>query len=139
MILHCFKRQIISNVPNVRSCDGVDEDFSVVVSYVIKFHCRKEKNLDLSHHNFKLIVSTFVLGWLVDLVDSNFAEDKGHRFKEWHTNALNGKTVQTHQWVQVDLAVFYGRCEEPNMFKGQTGEVTSPTTGSRYRTKITEI
>ena len=79
----------------------------VVVLSVIKFHCRKKVNLDLSHHNFKLIMSALVLGWLVDLVDSNFAEDEGHRFKEWHTKALYGKTVQTHQWVQVDLAILY--------------------------------
>ena len=83
-------------------------------------------------------MSAFVLGWLVDLVDSNFAENKGHRFKEWHTKALYGETVQTHERVQVDLAVFYGRCEAPNVFKGQTGQITSPTTGGRYRAQITE-
>ena len=71
-------------------------------------------------------------------MDSNFAEDKGHCFKEWHTKTLYGETVQTHEWVQVDLAVFDGRCEAPNMFKGQTGQITSPATCGRYRAQITE-
>ena len=83
-------------------------------------------------------MSAFVLGWLVDLVDSNFAEDEGHRFKEWNTEALYSKTVQTHEWVQVDLAVFHGRREAPNMFKCQTSQITSPATCGRYRAQITE-
>ena len=103
-----------------------------------KFHCRKKVNLNLSHHNFKLIISAFVLWRLVNLMDSNFAEDESHRFKERHTKASYGKTVQTHQWVQVDFAVFYGRCEAPNVFKCQTSQITSPTTGGRYGTKVTE-